>query len=137
MLWEADLNESRIKSRIQALINVQAVFRSMRMTSSGSEGWHRSVRFVKVRSNRSRIPWLFGSQRLSQNHQTIEAFEAMPHGHNCIRFELKRCTHVLHTQGRNHWKQKPFTDILARLYRSGEYGPTNWLLWADGGLSSL
>ena len=43
------------------------------------------MRLVKVRSNRSRILWLFSSQRLSQNLQTIETFEAVLNGRNCIR----------------------------------------------------
>ena len=43
------LERIAIKSRTQALINEQAVFRRMRLTSSGSEGWHRSVRCRQIK----------------------------------------------------------------------------------------
>ena len=61
---------------------------------------------------------------MSHNHQTIEAFEVMPQGRNCIRFEWERWSRVLQTQRQNHCKRfkKPFIDTFARLYRSDEYG---------------
>ena len=97
MLWEADLQ--RIATREtdatpQALIDEQEVFRHVRLSSLSSEGWHRSVRLVKVRSNRSRIPWLFSSQRLSQHLQTIETFEARPNGSQLHSLSSGRDVHV-------------------------------------------
>ena len=111
--WEADLQRianHETDAIPQTLIDEQEVFRRMRPSSSSSEGCHRSVRLVKVRSNRSRIPWLFSSQRLSQSFQTIEALEAMPSGRNCIRFEWQRCSRVLQAQCRKQWQRvkKPF-----------------------------
>ena len=92
----------------------------MRLSSSGSEGWYRSVLLVKVRLCRSRISWLFYSQRLS-----IESFEARPNGRNCILFGWQRCPRVLRTQRQNSWKRikNPFTDTFVRVYRLVEYSP--------------
>ena len=134
MLWEADLQRianQETDAISQALIDEQEFFRHIRLSSSGSEVLH-SVRLVKVRSNSSRILWLFGSQRLSQNVPTIEAFEALPRDRNCIRFEWNRCSRVLQTQRQNLCKRvhKPFTDTLACVYRSGEYSFTSRSLWA-------
>ena len=136
MLWEADLQRianHETDAIPQALINEQEVSRRMRFPSSSSEVWHRSVRLVKVRSNRSRIPWLFSSQRLSQNLQTIEAFEAMPNGHNCIRFEWQRCSRVSQAQCRKQWQRvkRPFSDCVACVYRMVKHRLRNWSLWAD------
>ena len=121
MLWEADLQRianHETDAIPQALIGEQVVFRCVRFSLSRSEGWHRSGRLVKVRSNRSRIPLLFSPQRLSQDLQTIEAFEAMPSGRNCIRFEWQRCARVLQAQCRKQWQRgmKPFSErSFARL----------------------
>ena len=59
MLWEADLQRIAYQEtdRIPlALNNEQEVFRRMRLSSVGCGAWHRSVRLVRVGSNRSRIP---------------------------------------------------------------------------------
>ena len=136
MLWEADLQ--RIANHeTDAIFHrrpsmSRRSFRRMRLSSSSSEGWHCSVRLVKVRSNRSRIPWLFSSQRLPQNLQTIRTFEAMPSGRNSIRFEWHRCSRVLQAQRRkavaaSH--QAVFRQ--RRVYRLGKHSLTNWSLWAD------
>ena len=114
MLWRADLQ--RIPNQAKALIDEQQVFRRMRLSLSGSEGWHRSARLVKVRL---RILLLFSFQRLSQNLQTIEAPEEMPHGRNSIRSKWKTRSCVLQTQRQDPWKrvtndirQHPRTRLL-------------------------
>ena len=91
-------NGSRISAIPQALIDEQEVFRRMRRSSSGIERWHCSVRLVKVRSDRPRIPWLFVSKFVSE--PTIKAFDAMPSGRSCILFEWQRWSFVLQAQCR-------------------------------------
>ena len=136
MLWEADLQRianHETDAIPQAFINEQEVFSRTRFSSFSSCVWHRSVRLVKVRSNRSRITWLLRSQRLSRNLQRIETFEAMPNGRNCIRFEWQRCSRVLQAQRRKQWQRvkKPFSDSVACFYRFGKHSIPNWSLWAD------
>ena len=118
MLWRADLQ--RIQNQAKALIDEQEVFRRMRLSLSGSEGWHRSVRLVKVRL---RIVLLFSFQRLSQNLQTIEApEEKMPHGR--IAFvESGRHVRVccrLNVRIRGNESQTTFANTLALVYFSAK-----------------
>ena len=76
---------------------------------------------------------MFSSQRVSQTFQMIEAFEAVPSGGNCIRFEWQRRSRVLQAQCRKQWQRvkKPFSDSVARVYRLGKRSLTNGSLCAD------
>ena len=61
---------------------------------------------------------LLRSQRLSQNLQTIEAFEANA-SRTCVRFEWERFSRVLQAQRRKQWQRvkQPFPDSVACVHR--------------------
>ena len=131
LLWEADLQRianQETEAIPQALIDEQEVFRRMLLSSSGSEGRHRSGRLVKVRSNcqefRGCLLITSRQSKRSRQYQTV-AIAFVSSGRDVhVYSRLKVRTSESESSSHSPTRSRAFTARASSASLIGQFGQT-------------
>ena len=82
----------------QALVDEEAAWKKMPLSSSRAEGYHRTTRLVKIKGARSRMPWIMASARVDQDLDFMDVVEDTDAGMECFRAEFSSFAHILQTR---------------------------------------